>query len=75
MDSKPHLFCRILKFFTGSGSYPGFVKLYKQVPNDTKLNRKRNLAFSNFQVNFSIFRREKNKKTYINYLKKLKCLN
>ena len=31
-------FFRIRKIFTGSGSYPGYVKLYKKVQNFTKFS-------------------------------------
>ena len=52
----PTYFAGSGKFFTGSGSYPGYVKLYKQVLVKNKING----AFSNFLANFSIFSGKKN---------------
>ena len=51
-DPDPDLLGRIRKFFTGSGSYSGYVKFYKQ---SHKIG-----AFTLFQENFLIFSGKKN---------------
>ena len=69
------LFCRILKISTGSVAYPGYVEMYGTGTNWCKLFKKKNGAFINFQVNFSISGNKKiNFKIWVKW-KKFRCLN